>query len=190
MKTNLKSTYLPFRLLIGGLIIVAFPWSLPVTASPNEASHLSEQEQQVSSRGNQARRSPEQDSQIHLILSLSDREVSVQEDEEVIATYPVAVGKPGWETPTGEFEVRNMVRNPSWQNPWTGEVIPAGKNNPLGRRWISFWSDGKNSIGFHGTPDESVMGEAVSHGCVRMRNEDVTKMFEKVNLGTKVIVVP
>ncbi|MFP4338763.1 MAG: L,D-transpeptidase, partial [Halothece sp.] len=88
----------------------------------------------------------------------------------------------------GEFEVRQMVKNPAWQNPWTEEVIPPGEENPLGKRWIGFWTDGINTIGFHGTPDESVMGEAVSHGCVRMRNEDISKMFEKVTVGTKVIV--
>lgn len=190
MKKHFKPIHLYGQLLLGGFLLIAFPWTLPVVANTEEGSPIWQSKEQVSSRDNKAQSHPKQDSQTHLILSLSDREVSVQEDEEVIATYPVAVGKPGWETPTGEFEVRNMVKNPSWQNPWTGEVIPAGKNNPLGRRWISFWSDGYNSIGFHGTPDESVMGEAVSHGCVRMRNEDVTKMFEKVTVGTKVVVVP
>ncbi|QDZ38680.1 L,D-transpeptidase [Euhalothece natronophila Z-M001] len=53
---------------------------------------------------------------------------------------------------------------------------------------MGFWTDGVNDIGFHGTPDESVMGDAVSHGCVRMRNDDISEMFEKISVGDKVIV--
>jgi lipoprotein-anchoring transpeptidase ErfK/SrfK len=45
-------------------------------------------------------------------------------------------------------------------------------------------------VGFHGTAKEQALGHAVSHGCVRMRNDDVVKVYEKVKLGTPVIVTP
>lgn len=100
----------------------------------------------------------------------------------------MAIGKKGWETPTGNYQVIQMIQNPSWQHPWTDEIVPAGLNNPLGERWIGFWTDGKNYIGFHGTPTESLIGQAVSHGCVRMRNRDIKALFEQVKMGTPVIV--
>lgn len=127
---------------------------------------------------------------IYLILRLSDRRVYVYHSGKLQASYPVAIGKQGWETPVGKFRVRQMVVDPAWQHPWTGEVIPPGDNNPLGRRWIGFWTDGKDDIGFHGTPREELVGQAVSHGCVRMRNEDVLALFKQVRIGTPVVVEP
>ncbi len=126
---------------------------------------------------------------VKLVLRLSKRQVEVYEGDDLITSFPVAVGKKGWETPTGEFEIIQMVKNPSWQNPWTGKVIPPSPNNPLGERWIGFWSDGKNFIGFHGTPGEHLIGQAVSHGCVRMKNKDIKQLFELVSMGIPVTVV-
>lgn len=132
----------------------------------------------------------EQQAQVKLVLRLGERRVYVYQGDSQIASYPVAVGKPGWETPTGTFQVIEKVENPQWQNPWTGEVRPAGPNSALGLRWIGFWHDGKDSIGFHGTPTVNSIGQAASHGCVRMRNEDIVALFEKVDMGTVVMVVP
>lgn len=133
--------------------------------------------------------SPDEVFTVQLILRLGKRQVEVYEQDKLVATYPVAVGKKGWETPTGDFEVIQMIKNPSWQNPWNGKVIPAGANNPLGERWIGFWTDGKNTIGFHGTPGEHLIGRAVSHGCVRMKNKDIRQLFELVSEGISVKVV-
>lgn len=124
----------------------------------------------------------------HLVLKLRERHVYAYQDDRVLGKYPVAVGKKGWETPTGKFKVIQLVKNPVWQNPWSGAIVPAGPKNPLGERWIGFWTDGKDSIGFHGTPGEHLIGQAVSHGCVRMRNRDVKALFEKVQMGIPVIV--
>ena len=128
--------------------------------------------------------------QMRIVLRLSQRRVYLYRGEQEIASYPVAVGKPGWETPTGIFEVITMIENPSWQNPWTGEVRPPGPNTALGLRWIGFWSNGKDTIGFHGTPTVESIGQAASHGCVRMYNQDVVALFEQVEMGTTVIVEP
>lgn len=127
---------------------------------------------------------------VRLELRLGERRVYVLRGDTEVASYPVAVGKPGWETPTGTFQVIQKVENPMWQNPWSGEVRPAGEDSALGLRWIGFWSDGKDTIGFHGTPTVNSIGQAASHGCVRMYNEDVVALFEQVELGTPVTVVP
>jgi lipoprotein-anchoring transpeptidase ErfK/SrfK len=125
-----------------------------------------------------------------VILRLGQRRVYLYQGEQVIASYPVAVGKEGWETPTGSFKVMQKIENPVWQDPWTGEVRSPGPNTALGLRWIGFWTDGKDAIGFHGTPTVNSIGQAASHGCVRMRNEDVVALFEQVDVGTPVIVEP
>lgn len=127
---------------------------------------------------------------LKLELKLSERRLLVYRGELLIANYPVAVGREGWQTPTGEFSVFQKQANPTWEHPFTGELVPPGPGNPLGSRWIGFWSDGENSIGFHGTPDESVIGQAVSHGCVRMRDEDVLALYEQVSMDTLVVVLP
>ncbi|MDJ0601130.1 MAG: L,D-transpeptidase [Crocosphaera sp.] len=124
----------------------------------------------------------------HLVLNLKERRVYAYQDDEVIANYRVAIGKPGWETPRGEFSVFQMVENPQWKNPWNGRVSAAGPNSPLGERWIGFSREDGKYIGFHGTPGEHVMGQAVSHGCVRMRNRDVKALYELVQTGIPVIV--
>ncbi len=123
-----------------------------------------------------------------VVVDLSDRRTYVYIGDEVIASYPIAVGKKGWETPTGSFQVIHMRHYPIWRHPITGKVFQAGTDSPLGDRWIGFWSDGRNEIGFHGTPDIDLVGTAVSHGCLRMRNSDVRMLYEQVSIGTTVLV--
>jgi len=128
--------------------------------------------------------------QTYLLIKLSDRRVYVYQNKEIKSSYPVAIGKKGWETPTGEFEVINIQYKPIWINPFTRKLTPPGPKNPMGLAWIGFWNDGKGQIGFHGTPDEKLIGKAVSHGCVRMKNQDVMKLYYIVFIGMKVKVVP
>jgi len=126
--------------------------------------------------------------EVRLVLKLGERRVYVYRQNKVQASFPVAVGKGGWETPTGNFKITHMIKDPVWEQPWTGELVPAGPDNPLGTRWIGFWTDGKNVIGFHGTPNPESIGRAASHGCVRMFDKDAQALFEKVEVGTPVIV--
>ena len=127
---------------------------------------------------------------IRLKIKLGERRVYVYQGDRLKTSYPIAVGKEGWETPTGEFAVIQMVENPIWEHPLTGEIIPPGPDNPLGNRWIGFWTDGTNIIGFHGTPNEETVGNAASHGCIRMFNRDVLTLFSLVEIGTPVTVQP
>ncbi len=133
---------------------------------------------------------PDIPQEVRLVIRLSDRRVYLYQGDRVQESYPIAIGKAGWETPVGEHEVINKQRNPTWEHPWTGEIVPPGPDNPLGVGWIGFWTDGLNYIGFHGTPAEHLVGQAVSHGCVRMRNQDILALYAKVNVGTPVIVEP
>ncbi|MDB9311218.1 L,D-transpeptidase [Aphanizomenon sp. CS-733/32] len=123
-----------------------------------------------------------------VVVDLSDRRVYVSRYDEVIASYPIAIGKKGWETPTGNFKVIHKEHDPIWRHPITGAVFEGGTDSPLGDRWIGFWSDGRNEIGFHGTPNVDLVGAAVSHGCLRMRNSDVRMLYSQVSIGTSVTV--
>ncbi|WP_081599546.1 L,D-transpeptidase [Prochlorothrix hollandica] len=129
-------------------------------------------------------------SEVKLVLDLSDRYVYVYVSDQLVEQYRVVVGKPGWDTPIGDFSIIKLQTNPTWRNPWTQELVPSGGLNPLGVAWISFWSDGYTEIGFHGTPYPELLGQAVSHGCVRMHNDDISELFQKVQLGTPVQVIP
>lgn len=123
-----------------------------------------------------------------MVVDLSDRQVLLYENGVLQAQYGIAVGKAGWETPIGSFQVLTMQENPVWQNPITGETVTNVDENPLGSRWIGFWTDGKHQIGFHGTNQEELIGQAVSHGCIRMRDSEIQALFTQVTLGTPVVV--
>ena len=126
---------------------------------------------------------------IRLELNLSQRKVTLFRADQSVKSYPVAIGRPGWETPTGSYKLETMYRNPKWINPFTGELIPGGDvDNPLGRRWMGFWTDGHNWAGFHGTNSVASIGTAASHGCVRMFEKDIEELFERVAVGTPVTV--
>ncbi len=132
--------------------------------------------------------SPSEESPVQLVLSLDLRSLEVRYTDQPTVRYEVAVGQADWKTPTGEFKVINKIENPAWQHPITKDEIPPGPDNPLGARWIGFWSDGQAQIGFHGTNQEELIGEAVSHGCVRMRNQDIQDLYQRVGIGTSVKV--
>ncbi|MCC5638352.1 L,D-transpeptidase [Nostoc sp. CHAB 5844] len=128
---------------------------------------------------------------LNLKISLRNRRVTLYRGKTQVKSYPIAVGRKGWGTPIGNFRVRTMLENPTWINPFTGKAIPGGDpENPLGNYWIGFWTNGKNWVGFHGTPNPDSVGKAASHGCIRMYNNDVKELFNQISLGTPVIVEP
>jgi lipoprotein-anchoring transpeptidase ErfK/SrfK len=123
-----------------------------------------------------------------LVVDLSDRHVTVYRHGKPLRQFDVAIGQKGWETPIGDFTIHQMKINPAWQHPITKEVFPRGPENPLGDRWIGFYEGEHMAIGFHGTPNESLVGSAVSHGCLRMRNRDIAALYDEVGIGTVVEV--
>ncbi|WP_199305869.1 L,D-transpeptidase [Pseudanabaena sp. FACHB-2040] len=128
-----------------------------------------------------------------LEIELSRRTVTLYRNNAKVRSYPIGVGRQGWETPEGQFRVMQMRRNPVWIHPFTNESFPPGHpENPLGSYWIGFWRNGEDWIGFHGTPpsDRQTVGQAISHGCIRMYDEDIAELYNEVNLGRQVIVKP
>lgn len=131
-----------------------------------------------------------------LVLRLTERRIYMihNDPKKPVESFPIAVGKKGWETPVGSFQVEEMVVHPEFLkvDPDVPTQVlkrfPPGPTNPLGERWIGF-AHGKGwTIGIHGTPNPELLGQAVSHGCIRMRNEDVVRIYDRVQLGTAVTV--
>lgn len=176
----------------------------PTQALPAQTSPQPEVQQQVEGQGqqnaqvqnNQGRNNQVQSSEaerqneVQLVVDLSDRQLTVYDGDTMTHSYPIAVGKAGWETPLGEFTVTDKEPNPTWRHPLTGEVVTAGEDSPLGTRWIGFWTDGIHQIGFHGTNRSDSIGQAISHGCIRMQNLDIETLYSKVAIGTPIRVQP
>jgi len=131
----------------------------------------------------------------YLVIRLSERRIHLVDDvpHTPDESFPIAVGREGLETPVGQFRVEEMIEHPDFEKVASGVVlerIPPGPENPLGERWIGFAHGPGWTIGIHGTPKPHLLGRAVSHGCVRMRNADVIRIYDRVQIGTPVLVEP
>ncbi|MFO1258212.1 MAG: L,D-transpeptidase family protein [Gammaproteobacteria bacterium] len=115
-----------------------------------------------------------------------------------VSTFPVGVGQQGWTTPLGNTSILTKRKDPTWNVPesiWFNHLVkgqpieksvPPGPSNPLGRYAMNL---GFTNIVIHGTPYPLAVGVRSSHGCIRMRNEDVEQLFSHVKIGTKVSII-
>jgi len=124
-----------------------------------------------------------------VVVNLAERNLYVYEAGRPVRCFPVAIGRRGWETPTGEFTIANKRKNPTWFPPkWAleEEPVPPGPDNPLGDRWMGLSEPG---YGIHATNAPSTIGRYVSHGCMRMYPEHAHELYEMVKVGTPVEIV-
>lgn len=115
-----------------------------------------------------------------------------------VITYPVGIGREGWSSPLGETTVAHKQANPPWYPPksireeyaaqgdFLPEVVPPGPDNPMGPFKMNLAMSG---YVIHGTNKNFGIGMRVSHGCFRMRNEDITRLFPQVAVDTEVRIV-
>ncbi|MDE3136138.1 MAG: L,D-transpeptidase [Acidobacteriota bacterium] len=113
-----------------------------------------------------------------IVISIPDRKLALVENGRVVKVYSVAVGRRVTPSPTGTLFIANRVKNPTYYRP--GVVIPPGKNDPVGTRWMGL---SKRGYGIHGTDEPRSIGHAASHGCIRMRNRDAEDLFNRVRVG-------
>ena len=123
------------------------------------------------------------DPPLRLVVSLSARELTVIEHGEVVATYGVAIGRPKHPTPTGSFRTGDSEWNPSWTPPPTDWARnkryqpPGAAANPMQGVKIYF----KAPYYFiHGTNNPGSIGEAASHGCIRMTAADAVRLARRI----------
>ncbi len=105
-------------------------------------------------------------------------------DQRIIKVYSVSTGKAETITPLGEFVIKSRYPNPTWFH--HGTVVSGGSpENFLGTRWLGF---DKLKYGIHGTIYPELIGQSVSGGCIRMKNEDVEELYDIIPIGTKVVI--
>jgi len=108
--------------------------------------------------------------------------------------YGVGVGREGF-TWSGVQQVTRMAEWPDWnppeemivRQPYLPRFMAGGETNPLGARALYL---GQTVYRIHGTNQPSTIGTFVSSGCIRLTNEDVTDLYSRVKLGTRVVVLP
>lgn len=128
-----------------------------------------------------------------LIADRNAFKVTVYKDLKPVQTYGISVGKVGHDTPSGQYTIGDKQFNPIWQVPnsdWAGslagQTIPANDpRNPIKGRWLGI----VNGVGFHGTTEDSSIGQAASHGCLRMHIPDVKKLYAQTPLGSPVWIL-
>jgi lipoprotein-anchoring transpeptidase ErfK/SrfK len=121
------------------------------------------------------------------------KQVTTDKPVTFVRRFEVATGQPIYPTPIGSFKIVVMERNPWWypppDAPWAkgAKPIPPGPGNPLGTRWMGLTAPG---VGIHGTPDPASLGYSASHGCIRMFIPSAEWLFDHVQVGTPVMIVP
>lgn len=115
-----------------------------------------------------------------------------------VVTYPIGIGRVGWETPLGITSVVSKARNPHWWVPLSvrrehakmgnplPSVVPPGPDNPLGTRVLKLEMPGYL---IHGTNQPYGVGMRVSHGCVRLYPENIEFLYKLVDVGETVAIV-
>jgi len=121
--------------------------------------------------------------QRQIVISIPDRKLALLEDGKVLKTYSIAVGARHTPSPDGDFVIVNHAKDPTYRH-GDKEIAP-GNDNPLGSRWMGLSLKG---YGIHGTNVQSSVGKAVSHGCFRMRKQDVEELYTMVQVGDTVTV--
>ena len=133
-----------------------------------------------------------------IVLNLANMRMFYYPNQNKVLTYPVGIGRDGWNTPLGATKIIAKKANPAWTVPESihrehqklgdplPKVIPSGPDNPLGEYAMPL---GFNGYLIHGTNKPYGIGMQVSHGCVQLYPEDVEALFHQVDVGTPVRIV-
>ncbi|MEI9914953.1 MAG: L,D-transpeptidase [Methylovirgula sp.] len=132
-----------------------------------------------------------------IIVDTSSKHLYLIEGNGRALQYGIGVGREGfaWK---GVAQVHNKQEWPKWfppsdmlqRRPDLPQEMDGGLGNPLGARALYLWENGKDTLyRIHGTNEPDSIGQAVSSGCIRMMNGDVMDLYNRVPVGTKVIVL-
>lgn len=128
-----------------------------------------------------------------IVVKTNERRLYLVMEQGVAVRYPVGVGRAGKQW-AGTARIDGKYRNPAWappadvkrDNPRLPSVIPGGSpHNPMGVAAMTL-TGGEYAI--HGTNKPSSIGGYVSYGCIRMYNQDIADLYERVSVGTPVVV--
>lgn len=116
------------------------------------------------------------------VVDKSDFRMDVYLGDVLVRSYPVGLGADD-STPTGEWQVLNKLRNPTYYPPRGGQIMAADDpQNPLGEYWIGLVGTsgeavGQERYGIHGTIEPESIGKNASMGCIRLRNDDIEELY-------------
>ena len=119
-----------------------------------------------------------------IVVSIPDRKLAVLEAGRVMKIFPTAVGAPKSPSPTGSYTIVLRLTDPTWYG--KGKIVRPGKSSPIGTRWLGLSVKG---YGIHGTNNPASIGHNASHGCIRLRNQDIEQLFGMVSVGDAVELV-
>ncbi|MDQ3570354.1 MAG: L,D-transpeptidase/peptidoglycan binding protein [Actinomycetota bacterium] len=129
-----------------------------------------------------------------ILIRTNENRLYHYENGALARAYTVATGTPQYPTPKGRFQITLKRFRPTWVNPdpggWGASLppsIPPGPGNPLGTRALNLNAPG---IRIHGTANVASLGTAASHGCIRMSIPESEALFDRVETGTPVIIIP
>ena len=120
---------------------------------------------------------------LRLTADLSQRKLFLEENDEVVLSFPIAIGLPQHPTPTGSFLIRKLVWNPTWVPPdkkWARRDRPRAAGDPYNpMRLVKIYFRPPDYY-IHGTPYVGSLGKAASHGCLRMDPVDAAEVAQYV----------
>jgi lipoprotein-anchoring transpeptidase ErfK/SrfK len=122
----------------------------------------------------------------HIDVSLSTFQITAYQGDQVILQEPIAVGTSDTPTPGGRYYIKELLQPPN----------PAGDYGPFAYGLSGFsdqltsFAGGDGVIGIHGTNEPELLGQQVSHGCIRMSNEGITFLAGTLPLGVPVQILP
>ncbi|WP_051688184.1 L,D-transpeptidase family protein [Desulfofalx alkaliphila] len=120
-----------------------------------------------------------------IVINKGTNQLAFYQNNELVRVFPVATGKSPSLTPEGNFYITNKIINP----PYYKLNIPGGSpHNPLGTRWLGISAPG-GPYGIHGNNNPASIGTYASLGCVRLHNDDILWLYERVAIGTPVKIV-
>ena len=121
----------------------------------------------------------------YLMVNKATNQLGWVEEGSLVAVYNVATGKEPSDTPEGVFTVIVKIEHPYYQ---AKDIKGGAPDNPLGSRWIGFDADDTNgrTFGVHGTNKDESIGSHVSLGCIRMHDDQINVLYDRVSIGTKV----
>ncbi len=127
-----------------------------------------------------------------IVVTRSTNTLRLYSGRRLVRTFPVATGQAIYPTPAGVWRIMDKQRDPWWYPPtydsWAKglQPVPPGPSNPLGTRWMGLNAPG---VGIHGTDAPTSIGYSASHGCIRMHVPDAEWLFERIRVGTPVVIL-
>lgn len=158
-----------------GVLIAALSWAQQPTPVIRDSEHLVPEAVQTG-----------------IVINIPQRMLFLKQSGEAIASYPVGLGRPSWPTFVGSFTIVALEVDPVWDVPVSIQEeqrrvgkpvltrVGPGPANPLGKYWIGLSAAG---YGIHGTTAPASISRFETHGCIRLRADDIADLFARVSVG-------